>query len=98
VRLRTPRPAAPNIEKLREALVQRAEDWRAILRSEPKVARLMLRRLVEPLEMTDESDRPEWLKLQAPIKPALLDGLIHDVASPTGLNRLYFERPLALAG
>lgn len=36
VKLRTPRPARPNIEKLREALHQRAEQWKADLRAEPR--------------------------------------------------------------
>jgi hypothetical protein len=30
----------PNIERLREALEQRATEWRAMLHEEPKVARL----------------------------------------------------------
>ena len=45
--LRAPRREQPNIERLREALTQRAAQWKADLRTEPKVARLLLRRLVE---------------------------------------------------
>ena len=42
--LRRPRQAAPNIERLREALTQRAAEWRQELRSEPAVARQVFRR------------------------------------------------------
>jgi hypothetical protein len=82
-RLRAPRRAAPNIEKLREALMQRAAEWKATLPEEPKVARLLLRRLIGPLVLTDDSQRPDWIDAEAEIRTGLLDG-IHDVASPTG--------------
>ena len=49
VTVRMPRQQPPNIEKLRVALQQRAEEWKAELRAEPKVARLLLRRLVGPM-------------------------------------------------
>jgi hypothetical protein len=62
VRLRTPRKEAPNIEALRAALTQRAEEWRATLRTEPRVARLLIRRLIGPLELPDDSPRPEWIE------------------------------------
>ena len=90
VRLRTPRQQ-PNIEKLRDALTQRAAEWKATLRSEPKVARLLLRRLIGPLVLYDESTRPDFIKADAVVKPGLLDGLaeIQDVASPRGLGRLW---------
>jgi hypothetical protein len=39
--LRIPRQAPPNFEKLRAALGGRAATWRADLRAEPKVARLL---------------------------------------------------------
>ena len=39
VQLRTPRQAPPNIDKLREALHQRAAAWKADLRAEPRIAR-----------------------------------------------------------
>lgn len=84
VRLRAPRRIAPNIEKLRDALTQRAQEWRATLRAEPKVARLLLRRLVEPLTLHDESQRPEWIRGEAPVKAGLLDGLIQVGSSPAG--------------
>ncbi len=85
VRLCTPREQ-PNIEKLRDALTQRAAAWQATLRSEPKVARLLLRRLIGPLVLYDESTSPDFIKADAVVEPVLLDGLaeIQDVASPTG--------------
>ena len=73
--------AGPNVARLREALLQRAEVWRAMLRGEPKVARVQVRRLIGPLTLRDESQRPEWVKGEAPAKPALLDGLVQDMAS-----------------
>lgn len=58
----------------------------AILRSEPKVARLLLRRLIGPLVLTDDSTRPDFVKADAELKLGPLDGLaeIQDVASPGG--------------
>ena len=90
VRIRTPREQ-PNIEKLRDALTQRAAAWKATLRSEPKVARLLLRRLIGPLVLYDESTRPDFIKADAVVKPGLLDGLaeIQDVASPTGFEPVF---------
>lgn len=96
VRLRAPRQA-PNIERLREALTQRVIEWRQVLRAEPKVARLLLRRLIGPLELHDESKRPDFIEAVAEVKTGLMDGLaelpqaqwvpsaasvLHDVASP----------------
>jgi len=83
VRLRTPRQQ-PNIERLRDALTERATEWRTTLRSEPKVARLLLRRLIGPLVLYDESTWPDFIKADAEVKTGLLDGLaeIQDVASP----------------
>jgi hypothetical protein len=86
-RLRTPREP-PNIERLREALTQRATEWRAALRSEPKVARLLLRRLIGPLELYDaslpEHQMPDFIKADAEVRTGLIDGLaeIQHVASP----------------
>jgi hypothetical protein len=86
VRLRAPR-IPPNIEKLRAALEQRAEAWKADLRAEPKVARLLLRRLVGPLTLWDASEpgaaRVEW---EASVTADLLDGLLQHVAPPTGFE------------
>ena len=53
-RLRAPR-RAPNVERVRAALEQRVATWKTLLRAEPKIARLMLRRLIGPLMLHDES-------------------------------------------
>ena len=85
VRIRTPKQAL-NIERLRDALTQRAAEWKATLRSEPKVARLLLRRLIGPLVLHDESERPDFVEGVAEVKTGLIDGLaeIQDMASPGG--------------
>jgi hypothetical protein len=41
----------PNIEGFRDALTQHAAEWKQTLRPEPKVARLLIRRLIGPLEL-----------------------------------------------
>jgi len=75
--LKAPRQAAPDIEKLRAALEQRAERWKADLRGEPKVARLLLRRLVGPLTLWDAAEpAAEFVDFDAPAKPGLLEGLV----------------------
>ena len=86
--LRTPRQVPPNIEKLRSALLQRAEEWRAELRGEPQLARLLLRRLVGPITLTDPSDTKAFVEWAASLTPALLEGLapVHLLASPPGLE------------
>lgn len=86
VKLRTPRAPRPDLDKLRAALEHRVATWKADLRSEPKVARLVLRRIVGPLLLWDSSEIPEWMQWEAPIKPeGLLDGLSSVwMASPTG--------------
>ena len=86
-RIRLPRQA-PNIERLRDALTQRATEWRETLRAEPKVARILLRRLIGPLVLHDESTRPDFIEAVAEVKTGLIDGLaeIHDVASPSGFE------------
>lgn len=84
-RLRTPRPVRPDIDKLREALTLRADEWKMTLRQEPKVGRLILRRLVEPLTLHDESERPEWIKWDASVRTDLLEETYTKrLASPTG--------------
>ena len=92
-RLRAPRPQRPNIDRLREALTLRAQQWRETLRTEPKVARVLIRRLISPLELYDAS-KPEWqmpdfIKADATVKTGLIDGLaeIHEVASPAAIAR-----------
>ena len=68
--------------------MQRAAEWKVTLREEPKVARLLLRRLIGPLVLTDDSQRPDWIDAEAEIKDGLLDG-IHDVASPSGMGTIF---------
>lgn len=91
--LRTPQPALPNVDRLRDALHQRAAAWKGELRSEPKVARLLLRRLVGPLTLWDAATpSAEWIEWEASITPALLEGLapaIQAVASPTGFEPVF---------
>ena len=69
------RTERPDIDKLRDALMQRAEQWKATLRAEPKVARLLLRRLVGPLTLWEESEG--GVRWDAPISASsLLEGLV----------------------
>jgi site-specific DNA recombinase len=89
--LRTPRPVPPDVEKLRLALSQRAEQWKSDLRAEPKVARLLLRRLVGPLTLWNAAEpSAEWIEWETSLTPALIEGLasIQVMASPTGFERL----------
>ncbi len=50
-----PRPQAVDRDELRAALARRTAEWRQMLRGEPKVARLLVRRLLEPLEMAAQT-------------------------------------------
>ena len=85
VELRRPRAERPDVNKLREALTQRAEEWKATLRAEPRVARLLLRRLVGPLTLWEESEGA--VRWDAPVSASsLLNGLVQDVASPPGIE------------
>jgi hypothetical protein len=59
--LRAPKPPKPDLRKVREALTQKAVQWKKALREEPKVGRLVLRKLVEPIMLHDESERPKWM-------------------------------------
>ncbi len=89
VRLRAPRPAQPKVKELRAALEHRAATWRETLRAEPRVARMLLRRLIGPLEMWDPAvPCEEWTEWEASLTPALLEGLapIQGVASPAGFE------------
>jgi len=75
-RLRTPRQQS-NIERLPEAVTQRAAEWRQSLGSEPRAARLLLHRLIRPIELYDAS-KPEWqmpdvIKADAEVKTGLVD-------------------------
>jgi site-specific DNA recombinase len=90
-RLRVPRKPIPNIERLREALTLRAEEWKAELRSEPQVARLVLRRLIGPLTLWEEP-RPEFIRWEASPKTELLEDLaptLH-MASPAGFEPAFW--------
>lgn len=92
-KLRQPRPVQPKIDELREALEQRAVEWRQTLRAEPKVARLLLRRLIGPLTLTDPSDHAAFDEWAASLTPALLEGLaanVHVLASimPASWNQI----------
>lgn len=90
--LRRPRPERLDVERLREALTLRAANWKRDLRAEPQVARLVIRRLIDPIVLIEpgvvprtqsreglDGDDVTW---EAPTKPRLLGGLvpIHDVA------------------
>jgi hypothetical protein len=80
--LRTPRPAPPDVTRLRAALEHRTADWARDLRAAPQVARLLLRRLIGPIELHDESTRPDWCRWEAqPTPDTLVEGLVHLVAS-----------------
>jgi hypothetical protein len=83
VALRAPRSAPPNIDKLRAVLTQRAEQWKADLRAEPKVARLILRRLVGPITLWDALEPGSaWVQWEASVTADLLEGLVQLVTSP----------------
>ena len=64
---------------------QRAAEWKQTLREEPKVARLLLRRLIGPLELYDESTRPDFIEADTVLQTGLIEGLaeIQQVASPS---------------
>jgi hypothetical protein len=88
VALSAPARERVNLTTLREALTQRTAQWKADLRSEPAVARLLLRRLVGPLTLWDASTPgADWCEWEASVTGTdLLDGLVHLVASPTGFE------------
>jgi hypothetical protein len=83
--LRTAPPAVDR-ERLRAALEQRVETWKADLRAEPKIAREVIRRLIGPLTLWDDSNRPDFIRWKAARKPeSMLDGVAPSVwvTSPT---------------
>jgi site-specific DNA recombinase len=88
VQLRAPRPERVDIEQLRAALEQRAAQWKAELRTEPQVARVLVRRLVGPLTLVDPADTAAFIEWETSITPAILEGLapIQVVASPPGFE------------
>ena len=86
-RLRCPRLPKLSTAKLRAALEQRAKEWKAQLRAEPQIARMVLRRLVGPIVLHDEGARPDFVRWEAEPKTELLAGLATPtllVASPRG--------------
>jgi hypothetical protein len=87
VRLNLPRQEMPDIEKLRKPLTLRAEEWKANLRAEPQVARIILRRLIGPILLWEEP-RPDFIRWESTPKTDLLEGLAStlDMASPTRLD------------
>ncbi len=90
VQQRTPKRIRPNIDKLRDALTQRSAEWKADLRGEPQVARLVLRKLITPLVLHDpDTPSKEWVEWEASVTPAMLDGLYNMVASPTGFEPVF---------
>ena len=88
--LRRPRPQRPDAEKVRAALLQRAGEWRETLRAEPKVARLVLRRMLGSLTLSG-AERPAFVKWDAPVKPGILEGIVPTdfLASPTGFEPVF---------
>ena len=74
-RLRMPTVTRRDHEKLKAALEQRAKDWKRELRAEPRVARLLLRRLVGPIVLHDDSKRPAFVRWETTPTMGLLDGL-----------------------
>lgn len=86
-RLRLPRIPRLDTERLRAALEQRAEQWKADLQAVPQIARLVLRRIVGPISLWDESKVPQWVRWKATPSTELLDGLVtYHVASPKADN------------
>jgi len=75
VQLRRPRQEPPNMARLKAALQQRVKEWKKELRAEHRIARMVLRRLVGPIVLHDESKRPDFVKWEAEPKTELLDGL-----------------------
>ena len=88
----------PDRAKLREALEQRRQDWRAILRSNVAQARVVLQQLIalplvveaEPVpSYIKEGDHRGWEWLAKARPYGLLVGLtptVHDVVSPGGVE------------
>ena len=91
-KLSIPRPKRLDHERLRAALEKRSAEWKRDLRAEPTVARMVLRRLVGPLTLWNEAERPDFVEWKANPKTDLLDGLAPtlDVASPTGFEPVFW--------
>jgi site-specific DNA recombinase len=90
-KLLVPRPKRLDHERLRAALERRSTEWKRDLRNEPSVARIVLRRLVGPLTLWNEAERPDFVEWKANPKMDLLDGLAPTLmwraqAFPLGTN------------
>jgi hypothetical protein len=100
-RLRRPRQVPPDLVRLKAALEQRAKDWKRDLRAEPQVARMVVRRLVSPIVLHDESARPEWVRWESAPTMGLLDGLAPAptrlVASPPGTTPFHLTGSAIIA-
>jgi hypothetical protein len=87
-RLRIPRVPRLAHERLRVALEQRAEEWKSDLRAEPRIARMVLRRVIGPITLFEPA--PDWCQWEAAPKADLLDGLATlQGTSPTGNQRSF---------
>ena len=76
----------PDIAKLRAALQQRAAEWTADLRADPRIARMVLSQLVGSLTLWDDSERLDFVKWEAHPTTGLLAGLAPTLegSSPAG--------------
>lgn len=79
--LRIPRPVGRR-SSARGQLQLGPAEWRSIRLGGRKVAWL-LRRLIGPRTVADESTRPERAGTDAPPRAGLPDGLVQGMASPT---------------
>src|SRR5262249_8555811 len=93
-RLRRPRREPPDLGRLHDGLTQQADTWRADLRRETEVARAVVRRLIGPLTLYDDTKpSAEWTEWETSVTVGLLDGLgdlYSLVASPTGFEPVFW--------
>jgi hypothetical protein len=89
---RVQRPDPPNVEHLRAALEERSQQWKADLRAPKEVARLVLRRLIGPILLWDDTGTAELCRWDAETKTDLLDGVVRLMASPTGTAKGWNQR------
>jgi hypothetical protein len=88
VALRRPQAIPVNKAKLRAALEQRTKEWREALRAEPKVARLLLRRLIGPITLWEWEPTPEVPDyLRKYIGEGLPDHMV-----PPGMRKLHWSQ------
>jgi hypothetical protein len=57
MQLLIPRAAPPDLHRLRDALLQPTAEWKADLQREPAIARLVLKRLLDPIQLWYEGPR-----------------------------------------